>query len=49
MINRDNLAKADFAWLTESQTRMIISRFVKNEKMIEELIGLFKERSITGF
>ena len=49
MINRENLTKADFAWLTESQARMIISRFVKNDKLLKELMGFYKERAITGF
>ena len=49
MINRDNITKADFAWLTESQARMIISRFVKNDKLLKELMSFYKERAITGF
>jgi len=42
-------AKEDFKYLTSNQVRSIIAKFVKNKIMLEELVEMVEDQTITGF
>lgn len=47
--NSDNITKADFAYQTVNQARMILSKCIKKQDMMSQLLECIKDRSITGF
>jgi hypothetical protein len=42
-------AKADFRYLTANAVRTIMAKFVKNTDLLEELVALVEDATITGF
>jgi len=49
MIKRNADTKADFRFLKENQTRSIMSKFVKNEQLCDDLVNLVEEETVTAF
>lgn len=42
-------AKADFRYLSANGVRTIMAKFVKNAELLEELVALVADETITGF
>ena len=49
MISTDSDEKAEFQFVTPQQARRKIQKFVKNEKIISNLVAAIPENSLTGF
>jgi hypothetical protein len=49
MIASKDEAKTDFKYLAANGARTIMAKFVKNADMLEELVELCEDQSITGF
>jgi len=49
MISRKEESKADFRYLKEPQARKIMSAFVKNVKLLDDLVKFVEDESLTGF
>lgn len=49
MISTDSDEKAEFQFVTPQQARRKIQKFVKNEKIVSNLVAAIPENSLTGF
>lgn len=49
MARGDPSAKEDFEYLTAQSARRTITKFVKNNSILEKLVALVNEEGITGF
>lgn len=47
--SNDNITKQDFAYQSINQARMILSKCIKKQDMMSQLLECIKDKSITGF